>query len=400
MFEAYLTKTSDQVAWEIYNRKANASDSATKPPSVEEIRQISKETVDPLIAQYKPIAFKIIHDAGYNTNGDYYVYDNTTQKWHLPGQSAPSTPVDGAALNAQHLSQELERAFKQLISSKSGINKRGWLPAMNWNFLKGRLSGVSEEMMRLIRNLEASSIEEAFKKADEYKFRSKEWNDYNEAWKKAWKDTVDSFATARKDFDAKISDGPSDLSFFTSKSLHSPEAADNLVSEMTTKIKDYDDSIKSLTDDLSKLEKNDPGYETVSNQIKSIQNEKKLLQDYMDFVGKMQKHFDKTKPRKTADQQYLDDFLGTLEAQRKIRSDASDDIKQYLALWDENPSEAQRKIALQEKLDELRKKPKSEQVEKDIAVLEAEIKHLDSLIQPHQVVLTTKIFNALKTFFA
>ena len=158
-FEAYLTKTSDQVAWEIYSRKVSASNSTVKAPSVEEIRQISKEIVDPLIAQYKPIAYKIIHDAGYNTKRDYYVYDNSTRKWHLPGQAAPSTPVDGATLNAQHLSRELERAFKQLISSDkatSMIQKRRWF------------GGISSETRNVLRNLDALPLDDAIQRATEY----------------------------------------------------------------------------------------------------------------------------------------------------------------------------------------------------------------------------------------
>jgi hypothetical protein len=95
--------------------------------STEELFQLSKNLSFPVISQYEPIAYKIIHDAGYNTRGNYYIFDSRSKQWHLPNMPAPSNPINGTEINSKILSTELDNAFKQLVSNEAparGIQKR------------------------------------------------------------------------------------------------------------------------------------------------------------------------------------------------------------------------------------------------------------------------------------
>ena len=161
-FETFLTKTGDQVVLQTYQSQlnSNASHSSNKSLSLDELRQYSNSVIDPLMDQYGPIAYQIIYNAGYNTKGNYYVFDNSTKQWHLPNQTAPANPVDGASLNAKHLGQELEKAFSQLLSNdqKQSVLQKRWM-----------LRGVTAEAQSFVRNLHSLPADDALAHAIKFK---------------------------------------------------------------------------------------------------------------------------------------------------------------------------------------------------------------------------------------
>lgn len=196
-FETFLTQTGDQVVSQAFEAQLNSSDSqsANQSPSSDELRQYSDSVIKPLIEQYGPIAYQIIYDAGYNTNGDYYIFDNSTNQWHLPNQTAPASPVDGASLNAKHLSQELEKAFSLLLSqdqSTTGSNGSSGL-RRRWIF-----RGVSSETQSFVRNLHSLPAEEAFQHAINYKGAGTRTKVGDHAYVKDFRNAVDQQLKLRR----------------------------------------------------------------------------------------------------------------------------------------------------------------------------------------------------------
>lgn len=121
-FEAFVQNTSYDAVLQAYGSqlKGNGSNTAIKGQALDEMKQLSNNITAAVMTQYKPIAYKIIYDAGYNTKGNYYIYENKTKQWHLPNQAAPAKPVDGASLNMKQLSKELEDAFIALMPAQKG----------------------------------------------------------------------------------------------------------------------------------------------------------------------------------------------------------------------------------------------------------------------------------------
>ena len=84
-----------------------------------------------LLSDFRPIALKEIEKASSNIDGKYYKLDLNTDRWHLPNQPAPASPVDGVAENAKILTAAFDFQFKQLLktSDANGLQKR-------WGFLR------------------------------------------------------------------------------------------------------------------------------------------------------------------------------------------------------------------------------------------------------------------------
>jgi hypothetical protein len=121
--------------------------------STEELFQTSNNLTFPVISQYQSIAYKIIRNAGYNTRGNYYVFDNHTKQWHRPNMTAPANPINGTIVNSQQLSTELHNAFIQLVStgpSASEIQKRGLIDFKS--FLKGLKALGPDEAAKNLKN--------------------------------------------------------------------------------------------------------------------------------------------------------------------------------------------------------------------------------------------------------
>ncbi len=152
-FERFVQKTTDQAVFEAYEAQIKDGESSERY-SLEEIQQASSNITLPVIYEFRPIAYKIIHDAGYNRKGNYYIYDNRTENWHLPYREAPVNPINGTLVNSQILGQELQNAFLQLMSTKNSNSK-----------LQKRLFGLervftSVKTASFIKNTKSSSPDE------------------------------------------------------------------------------------------------------------------------------------------------------------------------------------------------------------------------------------------------
>lgn len=158
-FQAFVHNTSYQAVLEAYG-------SNKKTQSFAEIQQLANNITGTVLDQYKPIAYKIIYDAGYNIKGNYYIYDNTTKSWHLPSQAPPATSIDGAAVNAKQLGKELENAFVGLMPKdikSSGLQKRFF----------GRFFS-SQQTTAFLRNIEMKPAKEILENLAAYRQSAKE----------------------------------------------------------------------------------------------------------------------------------------------------------------------------------------------------------------------------------
>jgi len=230
-FDAFVQKTSYEAVLQAYDSdsKGGRSNSSIDAQSLEEIKQLSSNITSALMAQYKLIAYKIIYDAGYNTKGNYYIFDNTTKKWHLPNQAAPATPVDGVALNSKQLSKELENAFIGLMPKKegsSGLQRR----------MFGRIFS-SRQTTSFIRNIEHLPPTNVLDEIAKFKTTNTKLGGKDEQLLKA----LEEGATAQKNWRESASEGV--------------KAADGTVEVKGLKdVLDEVDSIKSYHDRKSELE--------------------------------------------------------------------------------------------------------------------------------------------------
>jgi len=163
-FEGFVQKTSHAAIVQAYQAQiqtSNAKNSAVRY-SLTEIQQLSNNITAPVIAKFRPIAYKLIYDAGYNTYGEYYIWNRTTNVWHLPNQRVPSKPVNGTAVNSQLLSKKLQTAFMHIISRKQ-------LPGLQKRFFGLERLFASAKTTTLIKNIKASPPEEILKGISDFK---------------------------------------------------------------------------------------------------------------------------------------------------------------------------------------------------------------------------------------
>lgn len=135
-FQGFVQKTTIQLALQAYKSQGNSdpSQKEIKKYSSAEVQQLSNKMTAQIVSQYQSIAYRIIHDAGYNTRGNYYIFDSHTKQWHRPNMSAPANPINGKIVNSQILRAELHNAFLNLMSTNkmnSKVQKRSYnfLPA-------------------------------------------------------------------------------------------------------------------------------------------------------------------------------------------------------------------------------------------------------------------------------
>ena len=152
-FERFVQKTTDKAVFEAYQAQIKDVESSERY-SLEEIQQASSNITLPVIYEFRPIAYKIIHDAGYNRKGNYYIYDNRTENWHLPYREAPVNPINGTLVNSQILGQELQNAFLQLMSTKNSNSK---LQKRLFGLERVFTSAISKSSKELIDSLSSAT---------------------------------------------------------------------------------------------------------------------------------------------------------------------------------------------------------------------------------------------------
>jgi hypothetical protein len=150
-FESLIKRTSYDTAVQAYQaqQKAIGSSNQSDVKSWQEILQLSNSISSDVMSQFKPIAYKIIYNAGYNTKGNYLIFDNTTNQWHFPDYPPPANPINGTAVNSQILGKELQDAFNQLIPDEiqaTRIQKRGFfVPSFSTNSFIRNIQHLSPE---------------------------------------------------------------------------------------------------------------------------------------------------------------------------------------------------------------------------------------------------------------
>jgi len=215
-FESLVNKTSYETSMAAYaaQQKALGSSNASSGYSLEQMLALSNNVTGTVMAKYKPIAYKLIYDAGYNTYGEYYILNRTTNVWHLPNQAAPSKPVNGTAVNSQILGKKLEDAFVQLMplaDASSGLQKRFF----------GRII-TSAKANAFVRNIEplppTQRLDhiEAFKEKGSIRIKDKSWMENLE---KATKDQNDWRQGASADLQTQLNQVDETHDYYARKQL-------------------------------------------------------------------------------------------------------------------------------------------------------------------------------------
>ena len=128
-YENGLNTGSYKSAQALYQKQLTVTPALTADQVVpfNEILQEVNGVTGQALSITKPIIYNSILEAKTNPKGEYYVWNFTTNVWHLPQQAAPVEPVDGAAINARKLSKKIQDSVTRSLSPiNPEIQKRGF----------------------------------------------------------------------------------------------------------------------------------------------------------------------------------------------------------------------------------------------------------------------------------
>lgn len=90
---------------------------------------------DAMLQKAGGVIYESFQDLGKNENGEFYIWNDSSRTWQLPNQPAPTTKVDGAALNARILSGKIQLSLQQSFNDETKIL---WKRSNPFNFFKGK----------------------------------------------------------------------------------------------------------------------------------------------------------------------------------------------------------------------------------------------------------------------
>ena len=217
-FEPYLSNVSYQVVADLYNSSSALNQNLSL--SMSDAYEISTNMTSVLITQYHPIAYRIIYNGGYNAEGKYYIFDNSTKQWHLPNKTAPVDPVDGATLNSRIITQELENAFREILKAyeqAAALSKRG---------LFGGVMG--DELRSILRNIKSDPLQN-------------------------YRDELKIISTVNEHEKTLIRENIQNAEELLNNRLQATEKLQNMIQEIE-KSRSFSNRIKAFEEELSKLE--------------------------------------------------------------------------------------------------------------------------------------------------
>jgi len=127
IYKSFLAGMEQDVAMTAFQQAQVdfSSQTRTSHGQVQSLDQIyiqHKSESDALFNMFKPIARQIIENAAYNTNYNYYIYNQNLKVWHMYGRQVPNPPVDGSKENQKIIGMELKVAWQKLIRYTESSN--------------------------------------------------------------------------------------------------------------------------------------------------------------------------------------------------------------------------------------------------------------------------------------